>query len=248
MTYDSPEAAYEAFFTHFNAEDAPAWANVMHYPHVRVSAGTGSDACYETPQDYAARASWDRFKADGWVRTQGIEPVRIHESDDKVHLAGGWTRYDAADEPIRSNRVTYILTRLEGSWGIQARFGTDSFEEAADTDPSQQAALDIVERHLDAWDARALPSCTALASYPLTEVGARDVTRYEDSAAYEAALTSQTWSATTTRRVRALQAGRTGVNVAVTVTLQNGRREQTLFLVAQHEEIWHISARSRIPG
>jgi hypothetical protein len=51
MTYDSLEAAYEAFFTHFNTEDAPVWANVTHYTHVRVSAGTGSDACYETMQD-----------------------------------------------------------------------------------------------------------------------------------------------------------------------------------------------------
>ena len=220
----------------------------MNYPHVRVSAGVGSDAYYETPQDYAARSSWDRFKADGWVRTQGIDPVRIHESDDKVHLAGGWTRYNAADEPIRSNRVTYILTRLQGGWGIQARFGTDSFEAGEDTAPSQQAALDIVEHHLDAWDARAFPSCTALARYPLTEVGVGAIDRYEDSAAYETALTSQRWSATSSRHVRAHQVGRTGVNVAVIVSHDDGRREQALFLVAQHDNAWQIAARSRIPG
>jgi hypothetical protein len=51
----------------------------MNYPNIRVSAGVGSDAYYETPEDYAARSSWDRFKADGSVHTPGIDHVRIQD-------------------------------------------------------------------------------------------------------------------------------------------------------------------------
>ena len=88
----------------------------MSYPHTRVSA-RGSARYYQTPRDYAEGASWEAIEATGWVRTRGVEPVRLHESADKVHLAAGWTRYDAEDEPILSNRVTYILTRVEGILG-----------------------------------------------------------------------------------------------------------------------------------
>ena len=127
--YDTPEDAYFAFFERFSAEDAAGWAACMSYPHVRVAPPReGVDArttarYYPTPEDYAAAADWTPFKAAGWVRTQGVEPVRLHESDDMVHLLGGWTRYNKDDEPIVSNRVTYLLTRLDTGWGIQARFG-----------------------------------------------------------------------------------------------------------------------------
>ena len=139
----SPEDAYWAFFEADSAKDAEAWAGVMSYPHVRVSA-RGTASYYETPEAYASGASWESREATGWVRSRGIEPTRLHESADKVHLAAGWTRYNAADEPILSNRVTYILTRLDGSWGIQARFGVDSFTEGENTDESAAAAVDVV--------------------------------------------------------------------------------------------------------
>lgn len=248
MPYDTPEAAYEAFFTNFNAEDAVGWANVMHYPHVRVSAGSGTSMLRETPEDYAANASWDRFKADGWVRTDGIPPVRIHESANKVHLAGGWTRYNAANEPIRSNRVTYILTRIERSWGIQARFGTDSFDEGEDTGNSEQAALTVIQQHLDAWDTGDLKGCAALAHYPLVDVGVGAVIHHEKPADYEATLAAQDWSATASHNIHAHQVGRTGVNISVTATLADGNHAQALFLVALRDDEWRIAARSRIPG
>lgn len=247
MPYDSPEAAYEGFFTHFNAEDAAGWASVMSYPHTRVS-GAGRRAWYGTAEEYAQIRPWPAFKEAGWVRTDGLTPTRIHESADKVHLAGGWSRMNAANEPYISNRVTYVLTRLPEGWGIQARFGTDSFEPGEDTSASERAALEVVTQHLDAWDAQNLEGCAALASYPLTDVGVGAVDRYEDAATYEATLAAQPWSPTTSREVTAHQVGRTGVNVGVIATLDDGRREQALFLVSQDDEGWRIAARSRIAG
>ena len=114
--YASPEDAYWTFFKTFNAKDAEKWAGVMSYPHLRVSA-RGTARYFETPEAYSSGASWERIEAIGWVRTGGIEPTRLHESADKVHLAGGRTRYNASDQPILSNRVSYILTRLVGHTG-----------------------------------------------------------------------------------------------------------------------------------
>ena len=103
-TFEAPEDAYFEFFRADAAQDAEAWAAVMSYPHTRVSA-TGQSPYYNTPEDYAARASWKDRVATGWVRSVGVDPVRIHESADKVHLAGGWTRYNAQDEPSMRVRM-----------------------------------------------------------------------------------------------------------------------------------------------
>ena len=250
MTYESPEAAYEAFFTNFNAEDAAGWAGVMSYPHTRVSSSGGPIRLFPTPGDYVEQVNpWPQFKEVGWVRTEGIPPVRIHESEDKVHIAGGWSRYNTEGEVYISNRVTYILTRLDGSWGIQARFGTDSFaEEGEDTSASERAALNVVNRHLDAWDARDFAGCGRLASYPITEVGVGRVDHYAHRPDYEASLAAQEWSPTTSRAVNAHQVGRTGANVSITATLEDGRTEHAVFIVALRNEVWSIAGRSRIVG
>jgi len=247
MGYESPEAAYEAFFVHFNAEDRPGWAAVMNYPHVRVSAGTGSSAFYETPEDYASRVSWDRFKATGWVRTEGIEPARVFESPEKVIPAGGWTRYRADDTPIISNRVTYTLTQVSGGWGIQSRFGTDSFEEGEDTGPSERGALETVGAYLDARAGGDFSAAAGLAKYPLTDVGVGEVTQHEDAAAYEAALSSEGAIGEGSRELRAYQVGRTGVNVAIDAPASDGGRLKAVALVALVEEGWRIAGWSAIP-
>ena len=144
-TFALPEDAYWQFFRADSAQDAEGWAAVMSYPHVRVSA-RGRSTYFETPESYASNASWTEREATGWVRSRGIEPVRLHASANKIHLAGGWTRFNIDDEPILSNRVTYVLTRLEGSWGIQARFGVDSFDESKSYETAAAAAVSVVER------------------------------------------------------------------------------------------------------
>ncbi len=243
--YAAPEEAYWMFFTAFNAKDAEAWAGVMSYPHVRVPA-LGSPRYFETPEAYVSRSSWERMEATGWVRTQGIEPTRLHESADKVHLAGGWTRYNAADEPIISNRVAYILTRLDGSWGIQARFGVDSFMEGENVEDSAATATDLVERYLEALDALDFADCARLSIYPFTQVGIGEVQQFQDEAALERWLAAIPRRRTTKRDVRASQTGTDGVNVAVTATFESGQAEHALFLVAKREGRWGIAGRSVI--
>lgn len=246
-SFASPEDAYRAFFRTFNAKDADAWAGVMSYPHVRVSA-RGTARHYETPEEYASGASWERFEAAGWVRTQGIEPMRLHESDDKVHLVGGWTRYNAADEPIVSNLVTYILTRLDGSWGIQARFGVDSFTKGENTEESAAAAVDVVQQHLGALDARDFESCARLGSYPVTQVGVGKVDQFEDEAAYARSLGATPRGRASQRDVGAVQSGVNGVNVALAEVLESGRAVRAIFLLAKREGLWRIAGRSIIAG
>ena len=255
--YASPEDAYWAFFSTYTAKNSVGRARAMRYPHVRVSA-RGTAMYRETREAYASGESYEGVMATGWVRSQGIVPTRLHESADKVHLAGGWTRYNAADEPILSNRVTYIITRLDGSWGIQGRFGLDTFslagvnslgnpgQEGKNAEGSAAAATDVVERHLQALDARDFAGCARLNSYPVTKVGVGEVQQFEDEAALERWLAAMPQRRASTRDVRAAQTGTDGVNVAVTTAFESGQAEHALFLVGKIEGLWRIVAHSII--
>ena len=241
-TFAAPEDAYHEFFRADSAKDAAGWAAVMSYPHVRVSAA-GHVAYYETPAEYAARASWAGREATGWVRSRGAEPKRLHESDDKVHLAGGWTRYNADDQPILSNRVTYVLTRLGGRWGIQARFGTDSFTEGERVDAT--AAVGVVERHL-----QDLASGNAQADtfwLPLVEAGVGRVDRFSNVAEARSRLLASPRPGVIDD-VHAAQAGRDGVVVAAAWTDAGQTRTAAVFLVGRRDGVWRIAGFSTLPA
>ena len=124
MSSETPIEAYWNFFKSFNTRDAHQFSAALHYPHVRVS-WRRDPRIVADAEAHALAQSWDQFIKTGWDHTEGAEPKVIQESPDKVHVEGGWTRMNAKNEPILSNRVVYIITRIDGSWGIQARYGID---------------------------------------------------------------------------------------------------------------------------
>ena len=242
--FASPEDAYWQFFRADSAKDAEGWAAVMSYPHVRVSA-QGKSVYFETPEVYASSASWEEREATGWVRSRGVEPVRLHASPDKVHLAGGWTRFNIDDEPILSNRVTYVLTRLEGSWGIQARFGVDSFDEGENNETAAAAAVDVVEHFHTALGGGDFEACARLCRFPLTEVGIGEVQRFKDAAAARRRFAAMADRSKATE-IRAVQAGSLGVVVSATASVESGRTVRSVFLVGNREGQWHIAGISAV--
>ena len=243
--FASPEDAYWEFFRADRAKDPERWADVMSYPHVRVAAPTGS-AYFETPEDYSSNASWEAREATGWVLSRGVQPVRLHESPDKVHLAGGWTRYNIDNEPILSNRVTYVLTRIDGRWGIQARFGTDSFDENESYESAAATAVNVVERFHAALAGGNFEACAGLCSYPLIEVGIGEVRRLDGAAARRrfANMTDRTEAS----EIRAAQSGADGVVVSVTAGDRTGPAVDAVYLVGNREDQWLITGISAIAG
>ena len=235
-TLATPEEAYFEFFRADSAQEAEAWAAVMSYPHVRVSAAGRVDY-YETAEDYASRASWEAREATGWVRSRGIEPVRLHESADKVHLAGGWTRFNADDEPILRNRVTYILTCIDDSWGIQARFGTDSFAEGEESDVT--GAVGAVEGHLQDLVQGDLDSAVSAIELPLVTVGVGQVERHVDAGQVRSALAAAP-SPLAIEDVSAAQTRRDGMVVAARWLAEDEIRISAVFLVARRGDRWRI--------
>ena len=245
--FDTPEAAYFGFFEADRAKNADAWAAVMSYPHVRVAA-TGTTDYFGTSRDYADAADWTSREATGWVRTVGREPVRLHESPDRVHLLGGWTRYNAKDEPILWNRVTYIVTRPGSSWGIQARFAVGSYDgldnEAA-AGAAAAAAIRQVRRYYHALDENDGNACARLCRFPMVEAGVGEVARIENGTRL-AQRASRGTDQSSNLAIRAAQSGAGGVIVALTADYASGRGEQSVLVVGRESDKWRIAGISRI--
>ena len=257
--HPTPTAAYWAFFENFNAKDPVGWAGAMSYPHVRVSAARPpaqggafnprtASGLYPTADDYATMATnagWERFEATGWVRTQGVTPRIVHSSPAKAHLAGGWTRHRADDSEIISNRVLYVLTRTEDGWGIQARFGVDSFAKDDDFSASGEAAVQAAEGLAELLNDGDYEQLAARLWYPFTIVEVGNVRRIE-SEAQQMSDSSGRKLAAVTGSAQVVQAGLTGVTVAWTLIEQGVEREEILLMIERDGE-WKLAAASAMP-
>ena len=239
-----PEEAYRGFFRADSAKNAPAWAAVMSYPHVRVSA-PGGTVRYETPKAYADAADWTSREATGWVRSEGVTPRRLHETAEKVHLLGGWTRFNAENNPILENRVTYILTRIEGSWGIQARFGIDSYV-GHEVEETATATEDIATQFVANLSKANLSACAELCRFPLTIVRVGAVITATNEAEIVELLQGYKSRDISLKRVKAVQTGATGAVVEVVTEFSDGEEETGIVVVGKQDGHWSIAGTSKI--
>jgi hypothetical protein len=110
----------QAFIAGFNARDPEAFAATLNYPHVRIASGTVT--VVNSPEEHArAYASRKNLIEPNWDRSAFDSLEVIHSSDDKVHVAVQFTRYDKGGSPINTYQAVYVVTRVDGHWGIQAR-------------------------------------------------------------------------------------------------------------------------------
>lgn len=237
----APEDVYREFFKADQRRDPAAWAAVMHYPHVRVAA-PGRTELFKTAKDYAKHASWTARAATGWVRTEGIEPIRASESNRKIHLAGGWTRLNANDEPILENRVAYVLTTIDGRWGVQARFACGAKDNWREVDATP--ALESLDRALRALRENRIGTFVELVRYPCTLVDVGVVRQFTSGAALNAWFAKTDAVAISNWELRALHAGPSGANVAAKVHFTDGGVQDWLVLLARSNEGWNIAALS----
>lgn len=122
---DDPEAAarlvMDGFMAAFNARDAEAirtrW---FHFPHVRFHSGRVT--VMQRPEDFH-NLVWDRATAQSaeWGRSAWDYVDLIDIGPGKAHFRVQFTRYRADGSAIGSYRSLYIVTLLDGRWGIQGR-------------------------------------------------------------------------------------------------------------------------------
>lgn len=228
----SPEATYQLFFEVDASQDARAWSNALHFPHVRMAA-TGQCEIYENPKDFVARTFWTARKATGWVRTQGIEPQRIHESTAQVHLAGGWRRLNAEGQSILENRVVYVLRKVDRNWRIQGRLACGSMD--AWTDGTGEEVKNLVETFLSALQKDKLKECIEFVSETFICLSPSQVNQHsaEDSSLR---YLLDLWHLNgAVSEVTSIHDGKLGSNVGAVIRRTDGSVLRSVFLVAKSE-------------
>ena len=110
----------DGFMNAFNARDDEAMCRTFHYPHVRFA--SGAVRTYETYEHCVEQFDFARFaERFGWDHSGWDRRTVVQANIDKVHVMVIFSRYDADDELIAQFDSLYIVTRVDGRWGIRSR-------------------------------------------------------------------------------------------------------------------------------
>ncbi len=112
-------ATLDRFMAALNAYDAAAMDAAMHFPHIRIAGGTVK--VYDKPGSNPMDLFDKLKKEDNWSRSAWNERKIVQGSESKMHMALTYTRYRADGSTLGVYESLYVLTLIEGRWGIQAR-------------------------------------------------------------------------------------------------------------------------------
>ena len=244
-------AVYWRFFEGTNSRDAQQVTGALNYPHVRVSARGDPNIVHDV-QTHTGKMSFRALIETGWHHTVGIEPQVLHVAPRKVHIKGGWTRYDRDDKPIMTNMVTYIATLTDDHWGIQSRFGTDTdlfwgkpedrpVEADANLEDNARKALDAVASALGLMGIEN-PTPARHFHYPHLIINPGEIKSIADGQALQANLPPVAPQLST---VEAIQVGSTGANVTFRANVGE-RLVEGACMVKIDDSHWGIKASSLI--
>ncbi len=112
-------AAMDRYFAALNANDGVGVNEAFNFPHVRFA--SGKVTIFAKRGDFTMETFRARVDGDGWARSAWDKRDVIHAGADKVHFATRFSRFRADGSRIASFQSIYIVTRVDGHWGIQAR-------------------------------------------------------------------------------------------------------------------------------
>jgi hypothetical protein len=252
--------AVDRYLETWNSRDRHAWANSLHFPHVRSSASFQLFVIQSAEEH--ANHDWlsDRIAkilSTGWHRTQWDSKRVIHVGKAKVHVAGQYTRYNVEGKPLRTSVVMYIVTKLNERWAIQSRFGagqlnlTDS--ERIDMVSSAKAAVETYVSSLNSMDDEKLAKSL---NYPYVLIANGMIEFWRTPEEYTTGLElgrQRTWSHSKLGSIEAVQVADGGINMAVRFDHYNTKGNklsayEAVLLVTNREGHWGIQACSRLPS
>ena len=112
-------AALDEFMSTFNARDPQRWAQSLNYPHVRFA--SGSVTVWDSAEEFAQTDSFNRLAAIGWYHSHWLTRYIVLVSPEKLHIATKFQRFNDSNESIGTYESLYIVTKVDGHWGTQAR-------------------------------------------------------------------------------------------------------------------------------
>jgi hypothetical protein len=109
----------DRFMAAFSASDVDGIRACFNFPHVRFH--SGKVTTFPTPESFNLDIFRGTADAREWARSVWDERRVIHAGSDKVHFDTEFSRLRADGSVINSYRSIYIVTKLDGRWGIQGR-------------------------------------------------------------------------------------------------------------------------------
>ena len=108
----------DRFTACFNACNTAGMDGQLHFPHVMLSGASRLE--WRHPGQHPADL-FDQLRASGWhhTRYESKQPVLV--SQDKVHFVVSYSRCNAGDEALSQHTNLWIVTRVDGRWGISLR-------------------------------------------------------------------------------------------------------------------------------
>lgn len=243
--------ALDRYLETWNSRNGTVWATSLHFPHVRP--GPGAFEMTRTPEEYAKGVDFEQTLKTGWHHSEWVTREVLQIGADKVHAFGTWRRYTADDKPLAGSDITYIITRQNDHWGVQARFaaGVTGLDETGRS-ANSVAALQAVAAFFDAWNSHDVDRLAAAIHYPHVRVadGAVEIARAAaDFLAGPEPGRQRTWHQTRLDSSKVVQVTANGANVAVAYS-RIGRdggvlsTDEGVFLAVVRDGIWKIQARS----
>ena len=255
LTGEQATQAVHRFIEAWNTRDPAAFAATLRYPHVRPTAAFDGRV-FADAGAYAATTDFDQVLATGWDRSRLDSATVVQAGDGQAHVAGRYTRLRADGAAIWSNQVTYVVVEKDGSTGIQARFaaGFDDLSEA-EREANASAAVAVINRYLEAFNARDEEAMVATFQFPHVRVGGGGVrvsnsaAEYMDSFDFDAFAERLGWVRSEWDTVEAVQVGARGVNLAISGTRYGpgGSKIHSfdgLYLITEQDGRWGIRAGS----
>jgi hypothetical protein len=243
--------ALDRYLETWNSRDAATWATSLHFPHVRP--GPGAFEMTRSPEEYAKGVSFEATLKTGWHHSEWVTREVLQIGADKIHAAGTWRRYTADDKPLQSSDITYIITRIDGRWGVQARFaaGVNGIDKAG-ASKNAAAALEALKVFLQAWNSHDEQQLAAAIHFPHVRIADGRVETWRAAADYLAGPEpgrQRTWYQTRLDSSRVVQATATGVNIVLSFSRLDRKgavlsKDEGLFLAVVRDGSWKIQARS----
>jgi hypothetical protein len=229
--------AVDRFITTFNSRDAKLWADSLNFPHARPAPGMDTRIIPDA-ETYINGFDYQRIIDTGWDHSEWDYKQGLHVSDDKIHVAGQWSRYNKAGDKILTTPITYIVTRTDNKWGIQSRFAVDYVEDGNDGE-AERPAFKVIEAFVAGYNNGNMKSCATLLNYPHVEINPGMVTRLDDANDFS----MQGLGQMQIDSLIAIQAGYRSVNLAIETTVSNDDG-----MVNTYQGIIQVSQKNDQPG
>ena len=111
--------ALDEYILHFNAKKPAAWAATLNYPHVRFA--SGGVTVWQNQSEFSETMAFEQLAKTGWDHSHWLEKKVTLASKNKVHISTVFQRFNRDNQQIGTYQSLYIVTRVNGHWGTQAR-------------------------------------------------------------------------------------------------------------------------------